>query len=165
MVEIERMTPNYTVLVTPMPAPRVRGRIMTSKNSTKPHVHMYNPADYTKWKDAVSVLISKLEIEKSNWNTLNAVMFIPIPKSYSGKIKQRMHCTLHENKPDWDNYGKAFQDALQHNDPDRGILSPISDDSTVSIGVVYKVWINDPLGKIVFSLSRSTINPLYAMGS
>ena len=165
MTIIEEITQSYTLRMTPYPTPRVRARIVKPKGK-EPFVSMYNPGDYTDWKNEISHKVHGLNIKKRNWNTLNAVFFIPIPKSYSNKLKMSLHGTLHEQKPDWDNYAKGLQDGIQMTSDlieKHFLISPISDDSSISSAAIRKIWINDPIGKIVFTLARISIDPLYMM--
>ena len=77
-----------------------------------------------------------------------------------------LHGTLHEQKPDWDNYAKGLQDGIQMTSDlieKHFLISPISDDSSISSAAIRKIWINDPIGKIVFTLARISIDPLYMM--
>ena len=167
MTEIIAQTEVYVLPITPMPSPRPRARIVQPKDR-KPFVSIYNPPEYMKWKDRVSFMVGELKIPKGDWNTINAVFYIPVPKSFSGKIKMNMHGKLHEQKPDWDNYVKALQDGIQMTSEfiDKfKMQSPISDDSSISTGAVRKVWINDPVGKIVFSLAKTELSPLAMMMS
>lgn len=160
-MRIIEQSSTYILPISPMPTPRPRGRILQPKDKKKsPFVHMYNPPNYTKYKEQVAVLINKIGLQKGDWNTINAVFYIPVPKSFSGKMKLRMHGTLHEKKPDWDNFIKGLMDAVQMRDPDKGIDSCIHDDSCLSSGITRKVWINDPIGKIAFSLSKIELDPL-----
>lgn len=165
MTEIIAQTDVYVLPISPMPAPRPRGRVVQPKGK-KPFVSIYNPPEYMQWKDQVSVMVSRLKIPRGNWNTINAVFFIPIPKSYSEKMKLNMHGKLHEQKPDWDNYIKGLQDGIQMSTDFMekfNVQSPLADDSSISTAAVKKIWINDPVGKIVFSLARTEISPLAMM--
>lgn len=161
MTEVISTIGPFTINMSPMPAPRPRARIVTP-GGKKPFVSVYNPPDYMKWKKMVSIKISELGIKREDWNTLNMVFYIPVPASYSMKKKLSISGNLHEQKPDWDNFAKAFMDALQKGpeEKDTFYISPISDDSCLSSGAVRKIWINDPIGKIVFSLAKIKIDPL-----
>jgi len=167
MTIVEKITPNFTVIMTPMPAPRPRAKLVKPKNR-EPFVSIYNPSDYTNWKKELARRISDLKIPLEGWNTLNAIFFIPMNASErkNSKAVQRKHGTLHEQKPDWDNFIKGLMDAMQYK-PDKDDLfaytMPINDDSAISSGSVRKIWINDPIGKIVFTLGKTKLDPLFAM--
>jgi Holliday junction resolvase RusA-like endonuclease len=164
MTIVEKVSPVYSIGVTPMATPRPRARIVRPKGK-KEFVSIYNDPDYMNWKKELAIKISNLRIPVNEWNTINVTFFIPLSESTrKNRTKsQRMHGTLHQQKPDWDNYIKAFMDALQYSDEDLVLYMPITDDSVISSGVVRKVWIDDPIGKIVFTLAKISIDPLLSM--
>ncbi len=70
--------------------------------------------------------------------------YLAMPSSWSKK-KQAEHCgQLHQQKPDWDNIGKAVSDAL------------FADDSVVADGRVLKFWCNE-------GEQRTEVDVLYAV--
>ena len=117
------------------------------------------------WKKELAIQISNLRIPVKEWNTIHVNFFIPIPPSIrKNRTKaQRIHGTLHQQKPDWDNYVKAFMDALQYSDENLVLYMPIGDDSVISSGIVRKIWVDDPVGKISFTLAEIEIDPLFSM--
>jgi Holliday junction resolvase RusA-like endonuclease len=167
MIVVQKMTKNFSIPITPMPSPRPRARIVKPKDC--PHfVSIYNPPEYMDYKKKLAQMISDLKIPLDEWNTINATFFIPMNKTdrKNSKAVQRKHGTLHEQKPDWDNFVKGLMDALQHKADEKDFFvytMPIHDDSAISSGIVRKVWINDEVGKIVFSLAKVSLDPLYAM--
>lgn len=164
MTTVEKISKVYTIPVTPMATPRPRARIVRPKGK-KEFVSIYNDPDYMNWKKELAIRISNLRIPVEEWNTLHVTFFIPISATNrkNKAMAQRMHGTLHQQKPDWDNYVKAFMDAIQYSDENLVLYMPISDDSVISSGVVRKVWINDPIGKITFTLAKISIDPLLSM--
>ena len=46
----------------------------------------------------------------------HVTFIIPMPKSWSKQRKAVMNLQLHEQKPDWDNLGKALSDAVYKDD-------------------------------------------------
>lgn len=164
MINVTDASQTYSIAISPMATPRPRARLVKPKDKPQ-FISVYNPPEYTNWKKELAIRISNLRIPVKGWNTVNVTFFIPMSATdrKNGKTSQRMHGTLHEQKPDWDNYVKGFMDALQYSDPELVLYMPITDDSVISSGVVRKVWINDPVGKIVFNLAKTEIDPLYAM--
>jgi Holliday junction resolvase RusA-like endonuclease len=167
MTIIDKISQKYTVYISPMPAPRPRARIVRPKGKPE-FVSIYNPPEYMKWKLELARKISDLKISPEGWNTINTIFFIPMSATdrKNKKAVQRMHGTLHEQKPDWDNFIKGVMDAMQHKAEKDDFFSytmPIHDDSSISSGIVRKIWINDPVGKIVFSLAKISLDPLLMM--
>jgi Holliday junction resolvase RusA-like endonuclease len=57
---------------------------------------------------------------------------LPMPASWSKKLKQRLLGTPHDAKPDFDNILKGVADALT------------GDDSKIYRGTIFKMWSDDP---------------------
>lgn len=49
-------------------------------------------------------------------NHLDVVFFIPMPESWSSKKKEKMNGMPHKSRPDVDNLGKGFMDAILKED-------------------------------------------------
>lgn len=75
-------------------------------------------------------------------DAFNVIIYMPMPKSWSGKKKEQMVLEPHQSKPDIDNLLKTVLDALK------------SDDQTVYDVRVTKVW---------GYLGHFTISPIMAV--
>jgi len=89
--------------ITPVPKPRMTQR---DKWKVRPCV-----ARYRAFKDEV-----KLRRVKVNEYGDSVIFLMPMPKSWSKKKKEEMDGTPHQQKPDWDNLGKALSDAVYDDD-------------------------------------------------
>jgi len=49
-------------------------------------------------------------------SNIRIVFYFPMPKSWSNKKKAKMMNKPHQQKPDWDNVAKGFQDCLCEED-------------------------------------------------
>jgi Holliday junction resolvase RusA-like endonuclease len=83
---------------------------------------------YRAFADAIRLAAGQ-KILKLRPSELHIIVHIKMPKSWSKKKQADMLGTMHRGKPDWDNIGKAFSDALY---PD--------DDSFIAFGSVKKYW-------------------------
>lgn len=93
--------------------------------------------NYFLWKDAIKSLIGDFELPEQ----YKVVFTVPMPKSWSSKKRNKMEGSPHQQRPDWDNYAKAFQDAL------------CTEDSRIWSVYATKVWGEE--GKIeVFTLNE-----------
>jgi len=61
-----------------------------------------------------------------------ARVYVEMPKSWSEKKKLLMDGTKHQQRPDWDNYTKGFQDCLAE------------EDSRIWYACVQKRWTREP---------------------
>lgn len=69
-------------------------------------------ARYWAYKDELKLLWGNRELPSTYW----AVFVVPMPKSWSKKKQAEMNGKPHRPKPDADNLGKGFQDALWDDD-------------------------------------------------
>lgn len=95
-----------TIHVAPCPAPR-----QVRSDSWKPSKRVQR---YRAWKDKVRPILAA-----HNWtlgDTLNIHFVVPMPKSWSKKKRERMDGKPHQQKPDIDNYAKAFCDLTGEDD-------------------------------------------------
>lgn len=86
---------------------------------------------YNDYKTALNALAlqQRFSVPSFGWSLY---FFIPIKdsmykpkKNYENSKRFQKHGTIHDVKPDWDNFGKAFQDALVKQDGVIGQLSGI----------------------------------------
>lgn len=108
----------YTFKISPFSAPR-----MTRADRWKKRPCVLA---YFAWKDEVKRLAKILKYELTP--VLNIIFFVPMADSWSAKKKARMNGKPHQQRPDRDNYLKAFQDAFD------------VDDSFIWDGRTTKVW-------------------------
>lgn len=136
---------DFEIDIEPMPTPRPRATVMTARATGKQFVNIYNPADYTKYKSAIAILLkdARLGLKKGNYGRIFVTFYMTYPKSTPKK--DLIDNAPHIKKPDWDNYIKGLQDAMQ----DAGIML---NDSAVSDGAVRKRYTLRPKGYIAFSL-------------
>jgi Holliday junction resolvase RusA-like endonuclease len=83
---------------------------------------------YRAFADAIR-LAAGPEVLSLRPSELHIIVHIKMPKSWSKTKQADMLGQMHRGKPDWDNIGKAFSDALY---PD--------DDSFIAHGSVVKYW-------------------------
>ena len=89
--------------ITPVPKPR---QTQADKWKQRPSVMRYRA-----FADEVRLRGVKLEVYGDS-----VVFYMPMPKSWSEKKKNEMDGTPHQQKPDWDNLGKALSDAIYNDD-------------------------------------------------
>src|ERR1700736_3577598 len=89
--------------IEPMPTPRPRARAIKTKGG-KSFVSMYNPAEYTEWKDEAVALLHKQGI--------TAVFDKPVRVEAKFLCTQPKSTKLYAPKPDIDNYVKGLLDAV-----------------------------------------------------
>lgn len=94
---------NITIPITPVPKPR-----MTQSDKWKKRPAVLRYRDY---KDHLNLLV-KGSLEA----TFDVVFYVPMPTSWSETKKRDMEGKPHQQKPDIDNYLKAFMDALCEDD-------------------------------------------------
>ena len=89
---------------------------------------------YFAFKDEITLYANKIKfvVPESHYHL---IMVVPIPKSWTKKRKKDMIAEPHKQRPDKDNFEKAFLDAL------------CEEDSYVWDGRVTKVW--GEVGKII----------------
>lgn len=115
--EIDRSRRYYFFDVAPCPAPR-----MTKSDKWKTNPNHWDPlkrqrpavARYFRFRDTLRRQANELDFKMGE--TLEMVVFVPMPASWSEKKKDRMSGMPCKVKPDNDNYLKAFRDALSEND-------------------------------------------------
>lgn len=89
---------------------------------------------YFAWANEIKLTSLRYDMPKYPIS-LEIVAHIPVPKSWSQKKKEEKNGKLHDEKPDWDNIGKAVCDAL------------FVEDKTIGRASVEKYWSIEP-GKI-----------------
>ena len=141
----------FEVLPKATPRPRATAQYKGIKNGKPVYIaQVYNPTEYTRWKESLSLLIRETSIVKDSYNSIDISVGIPVPKSYTKKYKAGLEWGLHSKKPDFDNYAKGILDAIQQS-------GKIVDDSNFSSGLVEKIWIpEDRNGFILFNLKKIT---------
>ena len=112
------MTKSYIFRINPLPAPR-----MTRADRWKKRPCVLA---YFAWKDEIKRLAKGLKYELTP--VLDIVFIVPMADSWSPKKKALMDGEPHQQRPDRDNYLKAFQDAFD------------ADDSFVWDGRTTKIW-------------------------
>jgi len=71
---------------------------------------------YFDFKNSITLQANLMKFELGEF--LDAVYFLPMPDSWSGKKKEKMNGLPCKVKPDTDNITKAVKDALKKNDSD-----------------------------------------------
>lgn len=92
--------------IPPVPKPRMTRRDVWKK---RPVVERYY-----RFKDAVRAMAAKDKFELPE--EYEIIFYVEMPKSWSEKKKKEYDGKPHQQKPDLDNYVKAFQDALVDED-------------------------------------------------
>lgn len=110
--------------IEPMATPRPRARAIRAA-SGKSFVSIYNPAEYTKWKDKAVQLLLSHGISKA-WDK-------PVDVEVIFHCTQPKSTKLDAPKPDIDNYIKGFLDALTQ-------AEWWTDDTLVHTIKAQKVW-------------------------
>lgn len=112
----------------PMPAPRPRARALLPKGGgRKPIATIYNPSEYTAWKDSARDMIREELVEYAlpMEGPLTVGMIVTVERPKTSKLTAP--------KPDVDNYAKAVLDAMTA----AGVWG---DDSQVEFLAVQKKW-------------------------
>jgi Holliday junction resolvase RusA-like endonuclease len=153
---------DYTIHIDPMPTPRPRstigwksmfnlfGRTLTpafvSMIKKQAFIHVYHPPEYTAYKEKLCWLLkdARLKLKKDVYTYLFVTFYIPYPDSTA--LRNRADRARHMKKPDYDNYIKGFQDALQ----DAGIL--LKDDGAFADAAIKKRYTTQKQGFISFNL-------------
>ena len=134
LIDLETQSGWVYVEIENMATPRPRARVIKIGNKVSPQI--YNPTEYTNWKKALAECLKSSGIKKGYYNCVEMVVGIPLKKSYTKKEKMLMLNSLHEKKPDFDNFVKGVLDAIS----DSGI---IRDDNAFGSGLTEKVWIGE----------------------
>lgn len=130
----------------PTPAPRPR---VTKKG------HTYYPQKYLDFRADLKRELSKTELKfEEGAIKLEAIFYMPIPKSYSKKKRVEMEGSWHIKRPDTDNLMKAVKDGLE------GLI--YADDSRVSFEIGKKIYSKEPRIEINYQQIR---NPKYYKGN
>lgn len=123
---------NYTIEISPQPAPRPRAGKKQS----------FNPANYTAYKEELKRKLSLLDIPKEDYRGITATFYI----SYDIMTEDSKRLsTFHIKTPDWDNLSKPLLDAMQQ----AGI---IKNDSRIAFATISKVMTPKLRGSIEFTL-------------
>lgn len=141
-----------TIYMESIPAPRPRAALMPNgfneKGQPKYRAHIYNPPKYMKWKAALADIINKSHLKTDEYNQVDIIIGIALRKSYSKKDKARLLYTLHDKKPDYDNFEKGILDAIQQS-------GKVKNDSLFGSGSAEKIWIGEKEKDfIMFNLSK-----------
>lgn len=109
----------FEAAITPVPKPRMT---RSDRWKKRPGVERY-----WQYKDDLitEALLQDFKVPAAGYHV---IFYMPMPKSWSKKEKERMNGQPHQAKPDKDNLEKAFLDAL------------CDDDSYVYDGRVSKYW-------------------------
>ncbi|UJP64012.1 RusA family crossover junction endodeoxyribonuclease [Mongoliitalea daihaiensis] len=134
LIELETQSGWVHVEIENMATPRPRARVMKIGNKVSPQI--YNPTEYTNWKKALAECLKFSGIKKGYYNCVELIVGIPIKKSYTKKEKIAMLDSLHEKKPDFDNFVKGVLDAISDSEI-------IRDDNAFGSGLIEKVWIGE----------------------
>jgi len=94
----------YTFKVDPVAKPRMTQSDAWNK---RPAVVRYH-----RFKDALNAEVMSLNVPDLPGKLKSLVFLVPMPKSWSVKKRNAMYGKPHEQRPDLDNYLKAFWDAL-----------------------------------------------------
>ena len=125
--------------IDPIPAPRPR----LSKFS------VYNTSAYTEYKETIKLMLRKMFYGKDTWHDgaikIDIDFYIPMPKSWSQKKKEKLINQYHLQKPDKDNFEKPISDCME------GIF--FKDDCQVADGRVIKRWAD--MGKIIINIMEA----------
>lgn len=125
----------YRLEITPRPTPRPRfGK----------YGQVHNTPEYNKYLKDLVVLIKELRVPKKDYFKLDAMFFMPYPKTTAKKRK--VDNVPHRKKPDRDNFEKGLMDALEK----AGLLA---NDGQVSDGEITKRYTLRIRGFILFKLT------------
>ena len=97
---------------------------------------------YNEYKDAICMLGKKHQFSFPNQGC-HIRFYVPVPPSWSQKKKTRFHGTLHQAKPDIDNFVKAIFDSL------------FTEDKHVAHFQASKRWVDSPNGWIEFEMQET----------
>lgn len=120
----------YTIMGVPMGKPR-----MTRADKWKKRDCVLR---YRAWADAARAATPG---RPTNPIRVDAVAFLPMPKSWSRKKQALLVGQLHRQKPDYDNISKALGDALWKDD-----------DSGIACGYMEKRWADDAGPRMVVTI-------------
>lgn len=129
-----KITPQYIIDMPPFPAPRMSSSDKWKTNPEHPDPEKRQRVCVTRyWANKKRLM----EIcAKSGYNltpVFNIAFFVEMPESWSIKKKREKLFTKHQQRPDRDNYLKAFQDSFPF------------DDGFVWDGRTLKVWSDKPM--------------------
>lgn len=120
-----------TITGRPVPKPRMTRRDRWAK---RPCVLAYRA-----WADDARAVVPVAM--RLSCTHLSAVVYFPMPRSWSRKKRLAHQGTAHYVKPDWDNIGKAISDAL------------FRKDERICFGAVAKYWDDGRGPRVELSLS------------
>lgn len=144
---------DYILDIEPIPAPRVRARALMSggkpvmKNGV-PIISMYNPTEYTKYKNDILREAKKIIKTEVPQNRFYCTFYIPYPASTPKK--KLIDGAPHKKTKDVDNFTKGILDGLQGS-PKQNIIGIIKNDATIDTNCCKKVYTTKPNGYIAFS--------------
>ena len=100
----------HFIAITPKPKPRMtqRDKYMKLQSNTV--------KTYFEWCNAVKVLLLQQGLRQIPDEVSKLYFFMPMPKSWSKKMRKEMEGQLHKQTPDLDNMLKALLDAMNKDD-------------------------------------------------
>lgn len=108
------MQPTIQIPITPVSKPRMTKRDTWRTDENHPDPNKRKRPAVVKYHNFVNELKSLVKGELDP--RFDIVFLIPMPKSWPKKKKAEMYGKPHQDKPDIDNYLKAFMDAMCSND-------------------------------------------------
>ena len=97
---------------------------------------IHNTKEYSANKNALSLLVKSVKIQKREYKAMNIICEYPYPKGTPKK--HQIDGKLKDTKPDWDNLPKAIQDVITKNHLLINKVGATGDDGQISIGSVIK---------------------------
>lgn len=121
--------------IEPQPTPRPRlGK----------YGNVHNTSKYTKYRRDLTILIKARRLPKKDYYKLDAIFFLPYPKS-TAKIRS-IDNVPHRKKPDKDNFEKGLMDSLED-------ASVLANDGQISDGQILKRYTTEKRGFILLKLN------------